>query len=632
VSVAHQHLVVHRDLKPGNIFVTADGSVKLLDFGIAKLLEPDPLTGTAGEETRTQFRAMTLEYASPEQVSGGTVTTVSDVYSLGVVLYRMLTGASPYRSTGGDAARLAESLGDTTPTRPSQATTRERHAIDTDLDNVLLMALRKEPARRYSSVDQLANDLRNFLAGNPVAARRGTVIYRFGKFARRNKVPIAAAFLVVASLAGGLAFALREARIANEQRVIALRHFESVRKLASKLFDFDREIELLPGSLKAREMLVKTSVEYLDALSKESADDLALQEELGVAYRLVGDIQGSQFSGNIGDTKGAIANYTRSIELLEGVYKANPKNLRAGIQLANAYAQRGYTLSSAQGRDVAAEATKDLVALAEAVKDGNETDQKRTNFLQHVYWIRADVTNDSDPAASMAIADKIVANAEAFAQAHPDDPGALVTLASAYANTSLLPDARKSGKENLPRMESLLHKAIAVEEKLISMDPAAPNYRLMLAQAQYILADAICTEGDCATVADLFRRASPSLVTYADGGRNAHGQLIRLSNDSGLAWALFKSGQVAEAERRLLAVDRDLERIPNAEDDPEVIYAQAKVDCRLGALHVARRDWAQAKPLLESGLAGFRKADASPDTNMDACVAALDQVTASSAR
>ena len=122
VSFAHQHLVVHRDLKPNNILVTTDGSVKLLDFGIAKLIDPDTIAGTNTEETRTQLRAMTLEYASPEQVSGGTVTTVSDVYSLGVVLYRLLTGQSPYgkRATN-DAQRMAEILSDTAPTRPSQA-------------------------------------------------------------------------------------------------------------------------------------------------------------------------------------------------------------------------------------------------------------------------------------------------------------------------------------------------------------------------------------------------------------------------------------------------------------------------------------------------------------------------------
>ena len=524
------------------------------------------------------------------------------------------------------------------PRGPSQATTRERRPIDADLDNILLMSLRKEPAKRYGSVEQLANDLRNFLSGQPVAARRGTMGYRFGKFARRNKVPIAAAIFVVASLAGGLAFALREARIANEQRVIAQRHFDSVRKLASKLFEFDKEIERLPGATKAREMLVKTSLEYLDALYKESESDRGLQEELGLAYRKVGDIQGSGYSGNTGDPQAAIENYTRSIELLEAVYKSDPKNLRAGIQLANSYSQRGYALTNTAGLEAAADATKDLVPLAEAVKHGHTDDHDRANFLGHAYWIRAEVISDTDPDASITLLDKIVVNAEKYAQAHPDEERALVLLASAYANTSLLTDPRKSAPENLPRMVSLLRKAIAVEEKLVAMQPDAPNYRLMLAQGQFILASAICDTGDCATVADLFRQASPALVAYADGGKNSSGFIVSLTNDSGLAWALYKSGQEAEAETRLLAVDKELTGISRTQDDLELTFALSQTQCRLGRMYAARNAWLKAQSLLTTGVAGLKKRDAAypldsiERSNLDDCVAALDLGSAEKAR
>ncbi|HEX6396420.1 MAG TPA: serine/threonine-protein kinase, partial [Steroidobacteraceae bacterium] len=359
VSYAHQHLVVHRDLKPNNILVTADGSVKLLDFGIAKLLESNTITGTTSDETRTQLRAMTLDYASPEQVSGSPVTTVSDVYSLGVVLYRLLTGQSPYGKRENDAQRMAVILGDTAPAPPR---------VDGDLDNILLMALRKEPQKRYGSVEQLANDLRNYLAGLPVQARGNAWRYRLGKFARRRKVEIAAAAVVIASLVGGLGFAIHEARVAEQQRLIAQRHFDSVRKLSNKLFAFHDEIAQLPGSTRAREMLVTTSLEYLDALHQESGTDPALQEELAVAYKKVGDIQGHTTQSNVGDSAGALRSYAKAIALLEPLHAREPKNARIGVLLARTYSVQTRRILMSSGAEAALPFVEKNVAIAEAMQ------------------------------------------------------------------------------------------------------------------------------------------------------------------------------------------------------------------------------------------------------------------------
>ncbi len=275
VSFAHQRLVVHRDLKPGNILVTAEGTVKLLDFGIAKLLETEPAT-TPSDVTATHVRVMTLEYASPEQVRGDPITTASDVYSLGVVLYRLLTGRSPYREDNA-AERAVEILSDSAPSKPSTAVNdtrvrsasgetapqaqfarkRVRRALQGDLDNVLLMALRKEPERRYASVDQFSEDLRNYLDGMPVRARGDSLRYRASKFMSRHKYAVTAAGLAVLALVAGIVTTTWQARIAAEQTRIAQEEVRKTRAVQSFMTAlFEKNTRLQPDALKARNMPV----------------------------------------------------------------------------------------------------------------------------------------------------------------------------------------------------------------------------------------------------------------------------------------------------------------------------------------------------------------------------------------
>ncbi len=501
VTYAHQNLVVHRDIKPGNVLVAADGEAKLLDFGIAKLLDAGGVAGA--EKTATLYRMMTPDYASPEQVRGQTVTTASDVYALGVVLYELLAGRRPYHVENPEPRELLRLVCEEDPPRPS--TVAPGRGLAGDLDAIVARAMRKEPEKRYVSVAALSEDLDRHLEGRPVLARRGTTLYRAGKFMRRHRFGVAAAGLLVLALGAGVAGTLREAKRAREAEARAQRRFDDVRHLANSfLFEFHDAIRDLPGATPARALVVKRALEYLDGLSKEAAGDRALQRELAEAYRRVGDVQGNPFAANLGDLQGALASYRKAIALLEPAVEASGAKDDERATLATCYlVGGGLLLNEGKPAEALAWAKKGLALRRALAAEAPNDPVRRMELSQAWQFVAYDAMAAGNHAEASLALEAQAAILQERVRAAPEDRAVRRSLGQ---NLFLSGDAAVNAGD-FPGALSKYREAEALQAQLVGEEPASVTLQRDLAWSRMSMGTTELALGDADGALTDFRRA-----------------------------------------------------------------------------------------------------------------------------
>ena len=437
VWYAHRRLIIHRDLKPSNILVDESGQPKLLDFGIAKLLD------ASAELTGTVERIMTPGYASPEQARGGVQTTATDIYSLGAVLYKLVTGRPAYdREAAADRAP-----GEQPPSRDFVAPSRLNPALPIDLDYIVRKALRDEPEERYATVEGLASDIQALLDSRPVEARAGDLWYRTRKYVRRHRYVVLAASLVVVSLSAGL-YAV------DRQRAIAERRFGQVRELANSLIAVDEEIRGLQGSTKARTRIVSESLTYLSALSQEVRGDRQLALELAAAYMHVARVQGSPTSPNLGQIAEAEQSLQRAQTLLAPVLAAD-SNERQAVTLSAKISHERMMLAEVQRRrteslEHAAAAAAQLERLTAGAGLGASDTYFAANILSNVAVVFQNSRRFTD---SVRYCREALAITDAFEPARRARGSVLGVMAFALWQLGELDEALATADQSLAQVE-----------------------------------------------------------------------------------------------------------------------------------------------------------------------------------
>lgn len=547
VRYAHQNLIVHRDLKPGNILATEMGEAKLVDFGISRVLETEDASASAGM-TAPQRQVLTPRYASPEQIRGECVTTASDVYSLGVVLYELLTGREPYGMTGLSRAEVERVILDTEPNRPSSV----RGDLNSEIDAIVLKSMAKDVARRYQSLDALMADVERYLAGEAVLAHPPGSVYRLGKLVKRHRLAVAfAATVFVLVLVFGIVSGLLAVRLDRQQQA-AERRFDEVRGLArTMIYDLHDTVSPVKGTLPAREMIVATGLHYLDVLAREAGDDVALQLECAAGYFRIADIQGNPSGESLGQTAAALESCQQGLLIVEPLLLRDPSDARLRLHAATGYLTLANLLGASGQTALAIERYEQAITLQEqALADEPEgADQ----------WLGLEKIR-SDLAACLARADRfeeaeyqlelVVELIETRLRVDPSDQHAQLKLANTLAALGNV----RVDQGNMHGAREPLQTAIEALQHFVEAFPDRGNAWRSLAVARTALGRVYAATGESERGREALEwavdahlqmiEADPSNVTSRrDLGAAYHflGQILDASGDTTGALAQYEA-------------------------------------------------------------------------------------------
>ncbi|MBX3289481.1 MAG: protein kinase [Acidobacteria bacterium] len=584
VSEAHRNLVVHRDLKPTNILVTKDGEPKLLDFGIAKLLLPDWNADT-NEATLTQFRVMTPEYASPEQLAGKATSTSTDVYSLGVILYELLTGERPFKTQGKAPQELIDSILSKEPQRPSVAAfTRNAQAgdetrVDTarrtdeqaglpvpsaalvdsellqgDLDNVVLKALHSETERRYRSVEEFAEDIRRYQAGLPVTATADSRTYRFAKFFKRHRAGVLAVAAATVFLIGATGITGWQYSVAQKERAKAERRFNDVRRLANTiLFDHYDRIKELPGATEARAKLVSDALQYLDSLVLDEENDLELLREVADAYKRLAEVQNQNMAGgNLGDAEASKENYLKAHTIRERIVLLSKGDPTDKAALARSFGTISYLYEDDREK-MREYSRRSLDIYRELLEVFPDRAKIRADYSTAL-WDWANVVRlDEGNRAAISVFEESVAVREELMSEDPDNKGHVANASLTYKNLGTLLSLEQDHQGSL----KYYRRSFEMDERLLSAEPDNTRLRLALTFSRKGLGDAYLNLGEAEKAIEEYEKAiaiQQRIIDMDPANNFAANALVRSLGH--IAVAYQKAGRFHDADvffRRAIA-------------------------------------------------------------------------------